>query len=195
MISVKAIRIGDSAPAPLFAVLAAPSEIELAEIKELSANQARKRDFMAALSEQARKENIDSPFRDLKPGIRGVLHTPARGQGLLYRVAVNKKASRVVLTNVAGKWEGAFDEFETERSTVERAFEEDGFSSSLEWVPPNAGRWVIRYPVAANWTDNPDPERLRELNRASAAMRRIFDPLVKKLDPEIEDGVNEDPDG
>ncbi len=192
MVSVRAIRIGDSDPAPLFTVLAAPPDVELAETNELSASQARKRDFMAALFEQARQEHIGSPFRDLKPNVHGVLHTPARGQGLFYRFGVNKKASRVVLTNVAGRWEGAFKEFENQRPAVERAFEEDGFSNRLEWVPLNdAGRWVIRYQVEANWTDDPDPERLRELNRASAVMKRIFDPLVKGLNPELEDGLIE----
>ena len=61
---------------------------------------------MSALFEQARDEKIDSPFRDLAPSIGGMLHVRARGAGLVYRVAVNRRQARVVLTNTVGKWQG-----------------------------------------------------------------------------------------
>ena len=95
MLTVRAIKIGSSAPAPLFTIVAEPSEIERLDDKarqELSPTQIKRRDFMAALFAQARDEGIDSPFRDLAPSIHGILHTPARGQGLLYRVAVTARS-------------------------------------------------------------------------------------------------------
>ena len=62
---------------------------------------------MTALFAQAREEGIDSPFKNLKPGYVGLQHTSARGSGIVYRVAVNRQESRVVLTNTKGRWTGA----------------------------------------------------------------------------------------
>ena len=83
MVAVRAIKIGRSAPAPLFTIVVAPSESELAKEstgREPSSSEIRKRDFMAALIQQARDEDIASPFRDRTPNTLGMLHTSARGQ-------------------------------------------------------------------------------------------------------------------
>ena len=53
------------------------------------------------------------------------------------------------------------------------------------------GRWAIRYTVAANYEDEVDPARMRELNRAAAAMRRVFDPHVEGLDAQLEEDSSE----
>ncbi len=54
-----------------------------------------------------------------------------------------------------------------------------------------AGRWVIRYQVDVNYQDEPDPAKMLELNRAAAEMKRVFDPYVRQLDPQLEEGVSE----
>ena len=54
-----------------------------------------------------------------------------------------------------------------------------------------AGRWVIRYTVNANWKDEIDSDRLRDLNRASVEMKRVFDPHLQALDPRLEEDSGE----
>ena len=195
MVTVRAIRIGDSTPAPLFTVVAEPSESELTAeqtSQELTPTQNKRRDFMAALFKQARDEGIDSPFKDLASSIHGILHTPARGQGLVYRVAVNRKESRVVLTNVRDKWQSALEKLREHRPEIDGAFAAAGWPKALEWPEEvTAGRWAIRYTVDANWQQDPDPTRMRELNEASAQMKRVFDPYLKNLDPRLEEHSSE----
>ena len=54
-----------------------------------------------------------------------------------------------------------------------------------------AGRWAIRYTVAANYGDEVDPARMRELNQAAAEMKRVFDPHVQRLEPQLEEDYSE----
>ena len=202
MVTVRAIKIGDSAPAPLFTVVAEPSENELPAkqtSQELTATQINRRDFMAGLFKQARDEGIDSPFKDLAPSIHGILHTPARGQGLVYRVAVNRTEARVVLTNVRDKWLGAMEKLCEHRLEIDGAFAAPDLPRALEWPKEvTAGRWAIRYTVDANLQQDPDPAGMRELNRASAEMKRVFDQYLERLDPRLEEdssGPSADDDG
>lgn len=190
MVTVRAIRIGDSQPAPLFRVVAAPSNdatVDGMPDPDLTSAQRQKRDFMDKLFAQARDERIDSPFRDLAPNKNGLNHTPAKGQGLLYRVAVNSRECRVVLTNSVGKWTGALKVLAASRDEIDQAFSDADLPKTLEWDEEvTAGRWAIRYTVAANYKDNVDPEKLRELNQAAAAMKQVFDPHVGDLSPQLE---------
>ena len=191
MLTVRAIRIGGSAPAPLFTILAEPSGIEgldEAAQQELTPTQIKRRDFMAALFAQARDEGIDSPFRNLSPSIYGILHTPARGQGLLYRVAVNSRESRVVITNASGRWQGALAVLIEKRPAIDSDFGAADLPKALDWPDRVAsGRWAIRYTVDASYQDERNSDAMRELNRASAAMRRVFEPHLEELDPGLEE--------
>ena len=61
----------------------------------------------------------------------------------------------------------------------------------LEWTDEvTAGRWVIRYRVDVNYQE-PDRTKMLELNRASAEMKRVFDPYVRELDPQLEEDSSE----
>ena len=193
MVTVQAIRIGDSAPAPLFTVVAEPSDIErIVEPRGLMPSQVRSRDFMAALFAQARDEGIDSPFKNLKPAYMGLQDTPARGPGLVYRVAVNRRESRVVLTNKRGRWTGALAVLLENRQRIDEAFAAAALPRPLEWTAQaTAGRWVIRYGVDVSYQDEPDMTKMRELNRASAQMKRVFDPHLQQLDPRLEEDMSE----
>jgi len=193
MITVRAVRIDDSVPAPLFTVVAEPADIEkTVESTELTETKVKRRDFLAALFDQARDEGIDSPFKNLSPNVQGQLHTPARGQGLVYRVAVNRHRSRVVLTNVGGRWLGALAALIKSRDEIDRDFAAAGLPQPLEWTDEvTAGRWVIRYQVDVNYQDEPDLAKMRELNRAAAAMKHVFDPYLQQLDAQLEEDVSE----
>ena len=135
MLTVRAIKIGNSPAAALFTILAEPSGIEGLDDTtqgDLTPTQIKRRDFMAALFAQARDEGIDSPFKNLSPTIHGVLHTPARGQGLLYRVAVNRRESRVVITNAGGRWKGALAALIEKRPEIDSDFEAADLPKALD---------------------------------------------------------------
>lgn len=73
------------------------------------------------------------------------------------------------------------------RNEIDEAFAAADLPNALQWPGRvTAGRWAIRYTVAANYPDKVDPERLRELNRAAAEMKRVFDPHLDELDPQFE---------
>ena len=190
MVTVRAIRIGDSPTAPLLTVVAAPPEEEMPDAlpdHPLTAVQLWRREFMAALFTQARDEGIDSPFKDLAPHVSGLQRINARGSGLVYRVAVNRREARVVITNRQGRWTGALDVLAAKRSEIDQAFAAADLPKALEWVEQvTAGRWTIRYTVAANYQGEIDPARMLELNKAAAAMKRVFDPHLKELDPQLD---------
>ena len=193
MVTVRAIQIGDSAPAPLFTVVAEPADVEnIIEPTELTQSDVMRRDFLAALFAQAQNEGIDSPFKNLSPNTGGICSTPARGAQLRYRVAVNRKGSRVVVTNKKGKWLGALAALLENRREIDRDFAEADLPRALEWTEEViAGRWAIRYLVDVNYQDEPDSAKMRELNRAAEKMKRVFDPYLQQLDPQLEDGVSE----
>ena len=190
MVTVRTVRIGDSPAAPLFAVVSGPSEDAMVAGDagpDPTPAQRWRRDFLAALFAQARDEGIDSPFKDLAPKADGLLHTQARGAGLLYRVAVNRREARVVVTNAQGRWTTAIDALAERRDEIDQAFAAAGLPKALEWDGRMAaGRWVIRYTVPADYEDEVDPARMRELNQAAAAMKRVFDPHLHGLDPRLE---------
>lgn len=189
MVTVRAVRIGDSAPAPLFTVVVEPSDIEKpVGPMELTPIQIEKRDFMAALFTQARDAGIDSPFRNLKPDYIGLQDTSAGVAGLVYRVAVNRHEARVVLTNKRGRWTRALAMLLENRERIDAAFAESDLPRRLEWsAEVTAGRWVIRYGVDVNYRDKPDVAKMLELNRASAEMKRVFAPHLEQLDPRLEE--------
>ena len=193
MVTVRAIQIGNSAAAPLFTVVAEPTDIEkTVEPTELTQSQVRRRDFLAALFAQAQEEGIDSPFKNLMPNTGGICSTNARGDRLRYRVAVNRERSRVVVTNKKGKWLGALAALLENRQKIEQDFAEAGLPRGLEWTEEvTDGRWAIRYQVDVNYQDEPDLARMLELNRAAAAIQRAFDPYLQQLDPQLEEGVSE----
>ena len=195
IVTVRAIKIDNSAPAPLFTVVAEPSEdtvIREGTDPDLTPAQRQKRDFMAALFAQARDERIDSPFKNLKPDYIGMHETPAGVPGLVYRVAVNRRESRVVLTNKKGRCTGALAVLLKNRQRIKEEFAVGGLPQPLEWTEQvTARRWVIRYRVDVNYQDKPDRTKMRELNRASDLMKRVFDPHVRRLDPLLDEDSSE----
>ena len=185
MVTMRAIRIGDSAVAPLFTVVAAPSQDAMVGGSP-DGPALQRRNFMAALFEQAQREGIASPFTNLTPSANGLQKTPARGSGLIYRVAVNRREARVVLTNALNRWTAALDELAEKRTTIDRELAAAGLPKGLEWPEQvTAGRWWIRYTVATGY--EADPAKMRELNQASAEMKRVFEPYLNELDPDLEE--------
>ena len=107
---------------------------------------------------------------------------------MLYRVAVNRRESRVVVTNASGRWKGARAALVEKRPEIDADFRASDLPKALEWPERvTAGRWAIRYTVEANYLDGTDSTATRELNQASAEMKRVFEPHLKELDPGLEE--------
>ena len=156
--------------------------------REINPGEIRKRNFMAALFQQAREEGVPSPFKDRTPGSGGLQHVHARGAGLLFRVAVNQKTSRVVVTNAPNRWTAALQRLAENRAEIDRAFASAGLPKKLFWTEQmtSSGRWWISYTVAVGYKEEVDPARLRELNKASAVMQQVFEPYLNELDSGLE---------
>ena len=77
------------------------------------------------------------------------------------------------------------------RQRIDEAFAKAKLPQQLEWTEEvTAGRWVIRYRVDVNY-QAPDRTKVLELNHASAEMKRVFDPYVRELDPQLEEDFSE----
>ena len=194
MVTVRPVRIGDSPAAPVFTVVAEPPEDAIppgttgTTDPDLTPTQRQRRNFMAALFQQAQDEGIDSPFKNLKPHHAGLQDASARGPGLVYRVAVNRRGSRVVLTNKKDRWTGALAALLENRESIDDAFRRSGLPQALKWRAWLAdGRWAIGYRVEAGCEGEPDRTRMLELNRASALMKSVFDPYLRALDPRLDE--------
>ena len=195
MVTVRTIRIGESPAAPLFTVVAAPSEDAIVRPgldSDPTPAQIERRDFMAALFTQARDERIDSPFKDRAPEFSGIQSVNARGSKLVYRVAVNRHESRVVLTNRQDRWIDAIGVLVARRNQIDQAFADPDLPNGLEWdEQASGGRWAIRYKVPISYESDLDLVRMRELNRAAAKIKRVFDPHIRELDPRLEEESSE----
>ena len=195
LITLRAIRIGNSPSAPLFTVVVAPSEEEMPDPlpdQPLTPSEHWRLDFLTALFAQAQDAGIDTPFKNRTPHVSGMLSVHARGSGLVYRVAVNRQQARAVITNRQGRWTGALDVLTAKRNEIDQAFAVAGLPKELEWVEQvTAGRWAIRYTVAVKYQEEFAPATMLELNKAAAAMKRVFDPLLNELDSQLESGCSE----
>lgn len=203
MVTVQAVRIGDSDAAPLFTVVAEPSDVESQDeevpppsrpgqpVSTTRADLLHR--FLKALLDQARKEGGEDwrhwPFQGRAPNESGTLDVSAQVREMVYRAAVNQKESRVVLANRRGKCLEALDVLLGSRSEIDDSFAKAGLPRPLEWSPrATRGSWAIRYKVDVGYLDEePDVTKLRELVRAAAAMKRIFDPCLRVLSAQADE--------
>ena len=196
MVKASAIRIGDSLPAPLFEIVVAPTEAGESSDASSGADadrglkrpQIRARNFQADLFAQAKQDEIDSPFERLSPKPAQSRETPAKGQRLLYRLAVKQGEARVELANRRQKWLKAFDELRAESDQIAHEFAEKGPRQELSWRDDRStnGRWRVIYAIQVN-LDEPAAASLRDLNLAAAAMKAVFAPRIKRLKDALED--------
>ena len=93
----------------------------------------------------------------------------------------------MVVTNARNRWIGALDVLVGKQTEIDQAFA-DADLNALKWTERvTEGRWWIRYTVAASYKDQPDPEKMRELNKASALMKQVFEPYLNELDSGLEE--------
>ena len=132
LVKVEVVRIGDSAPAPLFSVVAGPSPEGRdigAQRKELAQRHLLPLEFWEQLLEKARRRT--SLHARVSPSKEHWLATGAGKTGLIWSYVVLKDHARVELyidTHDADRNRAIFKKLVQHRETVEREF-----GGSLDW--------------------------------------------------------------
>ncbi|RKY11686.1 MAG: DUF4268 domain-containing protein [Planctomycetota bacterium] len=132
LLKVEVVRIGDSAPAPLFSVVAGPSAESRqigAQRKQLAEHQLLRQEFWKQLLEKARQRT--DLHAGVSPSKENCLATGAGKTGLIWSYVVLKDHARVELyidTPDADRNRAIFKKLVQHRETVEREF-----GGSLDW--------------------------------------------------------------
>lgn len=183
LVQLEGIRIGDSPPAPLFTLLAGPSEESKAigrEKKELAERQVQYLEFWEQLLERAIEMGVTHHV-NLSPSKKGWIATGAGKSGIRwnYRIWV-KERSGVELYIDAGEAEEN-EEILTELLRHKQEVE-DGFGDELEWELLEDRRACrVRYQMYnGGLEDEEDWQGIQE------QMIRAMDKLVKTLDPHLQ---------
>ena len=130
MLGIKAYRIGDSDPAPMFNVVAAPITGELEGLRqELNKRERLRRNFWSQLlMKMSEKTDL---FSGRSPTTDSWLSTGAGKSGISYAMTIQKKGARVsVYLDNKDKEENKriFDIFNSNRKEIE-----DTFGGELNW--------------------------------------------------------------
>lgn len=168
---IEGIRITDSPAAPFFSIVAEPDDIQPPP-QPRSQRDRRIQEFWEALLENATTSEIDIPHKNWSPTSVSMLHTPAIGQEVLYRLAVNRTTARIVCSNRKGRRLRVYDHLMEHRMEIDQVFRDEDFEAP-DWKDNrDGGRWWIKFEVRAGYSDKSgwEQEMLR-LNQAAALMK------------------------
>jgi hypothetical protein len=156
LLSIEAIKIGNSNPAPLLTSIVRPSD-EAKSIgkikKEVSEKLKMKKEFWTLLLDRLR-ENGESFFNDISPTQDSWIGATAKNKGLTYVFWVNQKNSRLELRIDRGKGSEQenlkiFNELKKHQSEIENKFgdsitweENEGFRSCAIRIEINEGGFM-----------------------------------------------------
>lgn len=134
LIKLEAIKIGDSAPAPLFTEIVGPSE-EAREIgetkKDLKESQILRKQFWSQLLDYSNdKTNLHS---NISPGTHGWIGTGAGKTGLSYNYNIRKNKANVELYIDRGKDSETENELIFDELTEKKEQIEASFGENLSW--------------------------------------------------------------
>ncbi len=184
LIQVEAVRIGDSPPAPLFTIVAGPSEETRAiggQKKELAERHKRRREFWASLLEKARKRTRLHANRS--PTTDHWISTGAGKSGLKWTYVILKDHARVELyidTPDQAANKAIFDHLHHHREAIEQAF-----GAPLEWQRLDfrrASRIAYTLRGKGGLQDRDRWDELQEaMIDAMIRMEKAFRPYLKSL--------------
>lgn len=134
LLKVEAIRIGESAAAPLLTVIVGPSEEsrEVGEVKrDLADRHHIRHEFWTKLLDYAKSKT--RLHYNISPSFRSYVTTSARRPGFGYTYVVNQRETRVELyidpnRDDVNESKAIFDQLESHKEQIEEAF-----GGSLEW--------------------------------------------------------------
>jgi len=152
LIKMEAVRIGKSAPAPLFTIVAKPEEeakLRGEEKKKLARRHVLRKKFWTQLLTKAKRKT--DLHANISPGIYTWVGTGAGRVGLAYNYVITKKCGSCELYIDSGKGQlklnkKRFDRLHSHKREIERIF-----GDKLEWERLNdrrASRIVIRFKQA-----------------------------------------------
>lgn len=182
LVQVEAVAIGDSPPAPLFTVIARPSEEARAAgltKQGLSERQTNRHAFWSLLLERARtKTKLHS---NISPSMHNFIGAGAGLSGLAFNYAVRQHECQAELYIDFGDQERNKAVFETlaeNRATIEEAF-----GGPLDWQRLEGRRASrIRVTLPGGWRDEEAwPEVVDRLSTSMARLEAAFRPYIQKL--------------
>ncbi|MFN4243928.1 MAG: DUF4268 domain-containing protein [Tepidisphaerales bacterium] len=186
LLKVEAIRIGESAPAPLLTLIVGPSE-ESREVgetkKELAERGDLRREFWTGLLDYAKTKT--KLHAGVSPGGSNWISTGAGVTGLGYNYTITKHASTVELYIKRGKDaedenKAIFDQLFAAKDEIERAFGEP-----LEWQRLEERRAcrIRKKLTIGGWRDDPAkwPEVYAAMVDAMIRLEKALKPHVQKL--------------
>jgi len=129
LVKIEAYKIGDSAPAPKFTVIAGPTEsgkVVGDEKKELAERHKKRLEFWKILLEKSKNKTI--LFSNISPSKDSWISTGAGKGGLVYVYNITNKYASVIFYIDRGKDSGEenkkiFDNFFTHKDKIEEIFE------------------------------------------------------------------------
>lgn len=183
LVSLTAYRIGDSAPAPLFKVVAGPSPETKAigrDKKDLAERHLKRMKFWEQLLERARERGVHH-HSNVSPSKESWLSTGAGRTGLVwvYLIWMDGRAG-VELYIDTGDGDRNSEILEHLRSHSEKVEEE--FGDSLDWQALEGRRACrVRYAIEEGGLDSPE----NEWAGIQDQMIETMDRLVSSLGPHI----------
>lgn len=129
LVKIEAYKIGDSAPAPKFTVIAGPTEsgkVVGVEKKELAERHKKRLEFWKILLEKSKNKTM--LFSNISPSKDSWISTGAGKSGLVYVYNITNKYASVIFYIDRGKDseeenEKIFDNFFTHKDKIEEIFE------------------------------------------------------------------------
>jgi len=186
LVKAEAIRIADSAPAPLLTVIARPSEegLQIGKTrKEKGERHALRKQYWTALLAMAKGRT--SVFGSVSPGDSSYLSAGAGRSGLTYVFAIRQHDGDVQLYIDRGKESGEqnlriFRELQQQRDPVEATY-----GGPLNWqeLESNRACVVSTSRLAGGYRDDPStwPEAQARMVETMVCFERAFRPHIAKL--------------
>lgn len=184
MVKVEAIMIGDSSAAPLFSVIAEPTEVAKQignEKKELAEVEHLRKAFWGQLLEKA--ESKTKMLANVSPSINHWIGTGAGKTGIAYNIVVTNHISSVEVYMDRGKNypqlnKERFDQLLEHREEIERTFGQQLLWERLD--KKRASRISLRFNKGIKDKESWDDIQ-NELIEDAQKIKSAFDPLIKNL--------------
>ena len=174
-LKIEGLRILESPGAPFFSVVAEPDDIQRPP-QPTSRRNIRIQEFWEALLENAVANKVDIPHKNRSPAAYPCLDTPAIGQDVVYRLAVNQTTARIVCSNRQNRHLAVYDHLESHRREIDRVFERADFDPPSWKDNRDRGRWWLKCEVGAGYLDNSVwEEEMPKLNQAAVLMKQALD--------------------
>ena len=173
LVTIEAVRIGDSAAAPLFQIVCSPSaEVKLAEKEkgELAQRHVQRREFWLELLDKSKVRT--ALFSNVSPSTENWIAAGAGRTGMVYNYIINMDSAHVELYIDKGKESEdinakRFEHLSTKKDAIEKTF-----GDSLEWVASEGRRSTLIHKKVSDYG-------LRDVERRDEVQNAMVDAMVR----------------